>query len=85
MPRRIRLAAPDQRLAGAVRMEIDVSDLERHQLAAPSQGFVRHAEHGALAIGAKPVACAVDEFLDVLPVQGMRLVLARGGFSSHLL
>ncbi len=64
-------------------MEIDVSDLKRHELTAPGKGFVRDAEHRPLAIGSQPIAGAVDEFLDVLPVQGMRLVLASGGPSTH--
>src|SRR5579863_5392374 len=85
LPYRIRFAATDDRLAGAVRMEIDIADLERHELAAPRERFVGDTEHGPLAIGAQPIACGIDEFLDVLPVQGMRLVLAGGGFSSHLL
>ncbi len=82
---RVRLAAPDQRLAGAVRMEINVSDLERHKLAATGEGFVGNTEHGPLTIRAQAFAGALDELLDVLPAQGMRLVLACRGFSSHLL
>ena len=76
LPLRICLAAPDQRLAATVRMEINVSDLESHELAAARESFISDAVHGALAIGSKPFACAVDKFFDVLPPQWVSLLLS---------
>src|SRR3979490_1749469 len=81
----IRLAAPNQRLPGAVRMEVDIPDLKRHELAAASEGFVGNTEHGPLTIRAQPFAGAVDKFLDILPAQGMSLILSSRSLSPHLL
>jgi len=66
-------------------MKIDVSKFERHELAATRQRFVGDTEHRALTIGSKALAGATYKFLDVLPVQGMRLILASGGFPTHFL
>jgi hypothetical protein len=56
LPFGIRLPAPNQRLAGAVRMQIQVSNVERHQFAAPGQSFIGDAEKCPFAIGSEPFA-----------------------------
>jgi hypothetical protein len=66
-------------------MKIDIPDLEQDELAPPSERFVGNAEHGALAISAQAFAGADDKFLDVLPAQWMRLILASRSLSSHFL
>ena len=66
-------------------MEINIPDLERHQLATAGQSFIGNAEHCPLAVRAKALASALNEILDVFPTEGMRLVLARRGFASHFL
>jgi hypothetical protein len=78
LPFRIGLAPANQRLAGAVRPELNVAYLERHEFCAPGERFVSHAEQCALAIRSEPLARAPDKFLDLLPAQGARLRLPSG-------
>src|ERR1700728_2574013 len=85
LPHRIGLTPPDQRLAGAVRPELNVSHLERHEFPPTRERFVRHTEHCALPIRAEPLAGVADKFLDLLPPQRTRLSLPGGGLPSHLL
>jgi hypothetical protein len=77
LPFGIGLPAPNQHLAGAVRMQIQVSDFERHQLAPPGERFIGHAEKSTFPIGSETLASALDKFLDVLPAERMRLILSR--------
>lgn len=70
LPFRILFTAPDQGLAGTVRMEINVSDLERHKFAATGEGFVGNTEHGPLTIRAQPFAGGLDKFLVSFQLKG---------------
>jgi hypothetical protein len=54
LPLGVSLSAPNQRLASAVRMQIQVSNVERHQFAAPGKRFVGDAEKRPFAIGSQP-------------------------------
>src|SRR5271155_1685071 len=85
LPFRIGLASTDQRNARSIGMEINILNLQRHQLATTGQRFVRHAEQCPLAISPKANAGTLDKFLNLLPTQGMRLVLACRSLASHLL
>src|SRR5450631_2535404 len=82
---RIGLTPADQRLAGALRPELNVAHLERHELPAPRERFISDAEHCALAIRSKPLTRAPNKFLDLLPAQGPRLRLPGRGLPAHLL
>ena len=65
-------------------MQIQVSDLERHQFAAPGKRFIDHAEKRPFPIGSESFAGALDKLFDVLPAKRMRLILSRSSFPAHL-
>src|SRR5450631_390608 len=85
LPLGIGLTPADQRLAGAVRPELNVSQLKRHELSATRERFVSHAEHSALSIRSEPFARISDKFLDLVPTQGTSLSLPSGGLAAHFL
>jgi hypothetical protein len=56
-------------VAGAVRPELDVPHLERHEFTAPRQRFVGDSRQRALAIRSQPPARARNELLDLVATQ----------------
>lgn len=85
LPFRIRLSTPNELLSRAIRMEIDMPDLERHELAAPREGLIGHAQQGFFTVRPQTLAGAVDELFDVPPTQRVSLVLTSRSLPPHLL
>jgi hypothetical protein len=54
-------------LARTIRIKIDVTDFEDHELAAAREGLISHAKHRALSVRAQALAGAVDELFDLFP------------------